>query len=81
MPRLYYVALLALLCVSGGLAGIGRVAPAAEVHVMPKLHIALHDGFRGNHVVITVDGNVVFNADLMYEKDRRWAKGFRGRAG
>jgi len=53
--------LLALLCVSGGLAGIGRVAPAAEVHVMPKLHIALHDGFRGNHVVITVDGNVVFN--------------------
>jgi len=28
---------------------------------MPKLHIALHDGFRGNHVVITVDGKVVFD--------------------
>jgi hypothetical protein len=28
---------------------------------MPKLHIALHDGFRGNHVVIAVDGNVVFD--------------------
>jgi hypothetical protein len=28
---------------------------------MPRIHIALHDGFRGNHVVITVDGNVVFD--------------------
>jgi hypothetical protein len=28
---------------------------------MPRLHIALHDGFRGNHVTITVDGNVVYD--------------------
>ena len=28
---------------------------------MARLHIALHDGFQGNHVVITVDGNIVFD--------------------
>lgn len=28
---------------------------------MPRIHIALHDGFRGNHVVITVNGNVAFD--------------------
>jgi hypothetical protein len=28
---------------------------------MPRLHIALHDGFRGDRVVIAVDGRVVFD--------------------
>jgi hypothetical protein len=56
-----HIALLSLLCVSSSLAHISRAAPAREVNVMPRLHIALHDGFRGNHVVITVDGRVVFD--------------------
>jgi membrane-associated protease RseP (regulator of RpoE activity) len=60
MSRLF-ILLLSLLCVSGGVANIGRAAPAREVHGMSRLHIALHDGFRGNHVVIAVDKKVVFD--------------------
>jgi hypothetical protein len=57
------------LCPVGGLASLGQAAIVLSTvssialgnSQMHSLHIALHDGFRGHHVVIAVDGRTVFD--------------------
>jgi hypothetical protein len=45
----------------GGLAFNQRAQPAGFLKLMNTLHIALHDGFQGHTVIVTVEGRVAFN--------------------
>jgi hypothetical protein len=54
--------ILAILIAIGGLVLPGAAdQPTGSWRPMYPLHIALHDGFQGHTVVITVDGREVYN--------------------
>jgi hypothetical protein len=54
--------ILAIILVIGGLlCSTPWGQPASPGRPMHPLHIALHDGFQGHTVVITVDGREVYN--------------------
>ena len=54
--------ILAIILVIGGLpCSTPWGQPASSWRPMHPLHIALHDGFQGHTVVITVDGREVYN--------------------